>query len=123
MGKKTNIEKFKALVSEEKSTLLDKLKFRKENKQWLEISSTISFKVLSKLRSNKKQDLKPSTQKELAKSMGVTLKYVNKLVKGSENLSPNDLLEWYYSNHSDCYCWRYRYNMVVDITKTKRYFM
>ena len=87
MEKKTNIEKFKALVSEEKCTLLDKLKFRKENKQWLEISSTISFKVLSKLRSNKKQDLKPSTQKELAKSMGVTLKYVNKLVKGSENLS------------------------------------
>ena len=87
MEKKTNIEKFKALVSEEKSTLLNKLKFRKENKQWLEISSTISFKVLSKLRSNKKQDLKPSTQKELAKSMGVTLKYVNKLVKGSENLS------------------------------------
>ena len=33
MGKKTNIEKFKALVSEEKCTLLEKLKFRKENKQ------------------------------------------------------------------------------------------
>ena len=39
--------------------------------------------------------------------------------------SPNALLEWYYSNHSDCWYYngRYRYHMVVDITKTKRYFM
>lgn len=84
---KSNIEKFNALVSEEKSTLLEKLKFRKENKYWLNTSSNISFKVLSKLRSNKKQGLKPSTQKELANSLGVTPQYVNKLVKGSENLT------------------------------------
>ena len=69
------------------NTWVDEFELEEKNRFWLDKSFNIAIQILSKLRSNKKQDLKPSTKKELAKSMGVTPQYVNKLVKGSENLT------------------------------------
>ncbi|NLA49808.1 MAG: helix-turn-helix transcriptional regulator [Bacteroidales bacterium] len=51
------------------------------NKDWLNKSALIAIKILSTLRSQS------MTQKALAESIGVTPQYINKVVKGYENLS------------------------------------
>ena len=79
---KTNREKFLALVSDEKDTYtLEKNNWRIANRQWLRVSYDIAFDILEKL-----DDL-GWTQKDLAEKMGVSPQYVNKLVRGSENLT------------------------------------
>lgn len=85
--KNNNIDKFKALVSEEKSGWLDKALYRKENEDWLNISFDIAIKIMSTLRANKKQGNYPKNQKELAEVMGCSAQYITKLLKGSENLT------------------------------------
>ena len=82
-----NILKNTKVDQETDNTWINEFELEEKNRFWLDKSFNIAIQILSKLRSNKKQDLKPSTQKELAKSMGVTPQYVNKLVKGSENLT------------------------------------
>ena len=79
---KTNRERFLALVSDEKDTYtLEKNDWRIANRQWLRVSYDIAFDILEKL-----DDL-GWTQKDLAEKMGVSPQYVNKLVRGSENLT------------------------------------
>ena len=79
---KTNRENFLALVSDEKDTYtLEKNQWRISNRQWLRVSYDIAFDILEKL-----DDL-GWTQKDLAEKMGVSPQYVNKLVRGSENLT------------------------------------
>ena len=79
---KTNRENFLALVSDEKDTYtLEKNNWRIANRQWLRVSYDIAFNILEKL-----DDL-GWTQKDLAEKMGVSPQYVNKLVRGSENLT------------------------------------
>lgn len=79
---KTNRENFLALVSDEKDTYtLEKNQWRIANRQWLRVSYDIAFDILEKL-----DDL-GWTQKDLAEKMGVSPQYVNKLVRGSENLT------------------------------------
>ena len=79
---KTNREKFLALVSDEKDTYtLEKIKWRIANRQWLWVSQDIALDILEKL------DVLGWTQKDLAEKMGVSPQYVNKLVRGSENLT------------------------------------
>ena len=79
---KTNRENFLALVSDEKDTYtLEKIKWRIANRQWLWVSQDIALDILEKL-----DDL-GWTQKDLAEKMGVSPQYVNKLVRGSENLT------------------------------------
>ncbi len=51
------------------------------NKEKLNKSALIAIKILSTLRSQS------MTQKALAESIGVTPQYINKVVKGYENLS------------------------------------
>lgn len=80
------IDKFKALVSEEKSGWLAKAKWREENQHWLDISFAISVKILAAFRANKKTESFPKSQKELAEAMDCSPQYVNKLLKGTENL-------------------------------------
>ena len=81
------LDKFKALVSDEKSGWLKKAKWRQENQYWLDISFAISVKMLSVLRANKKTGAFPKSQKELAMAMYCTPQYVNKLLKGAEKLN------------------------------------
>lgn len=85
MNKKQR-EKLDSLISEKKSGWLDKAKWREENETWLDISFAIAVKILGALRENKRSDTFPRTQKELAKAMDCSPQYVNKVLKGAENL-------------------------------------
>jgi transcriptional regulator with XRE-family HTH domain len=62
-------------------TWLKEASWRQENKAWLERSAQIAFQVLETLSEQKR------TQKDLAEAMGVSPQFVNKIVKGSENLT------------------------------------
>ena len=86
MEKNKNIENFLKHVSKKDSGWLEKAKWRQENEDWLDISFSIAVKILSALNSNKKANISPKNQKELAESMGCSAQYVNKLLKGKENL-------------------------------------
>jgi len=82
----TKLDKFKKLVSQEKSGWLDKAKWRKENEEWLDISFKIAVKVMSALKANKATGTFPKNQKELAEALDCTPQYVSKLLKGQEKL-------------------------------------
>ena len=68
------------MTSGEPAKWLEKAKWHEENEEWLEKSARIAVKILHELRS------KAITQKDLADSIGVTAQYINKVVKGGENL-------------------------------------
>ena len=59
----------------------EKARFRKENRAWLRMSQEIAMCLHYYLRNN------GMTQKEMADKMGVSPVYVNKLLKGGENLT------------------------------------
>lgn len=85
--KNENTKKFLALVSDKKSGWLEKAQWRQENEDWLDLSFAIAVKILSALRENKTTDSRlPKNQKELAEVMGCTPQYINKLLRGQENL-------------------------------------
>lgn len=73
-------------TSKHDNTWIERAKYRKENKAWLDISFAIAVKVMSALKSNKTANVFPKTQKELAEAMACSPQYVNKLLKGTENL-------------------------------------
>ena len=64
------------------SNYLHNAKFRIENKKWLSYSSNITLRVLAAIEENKQM-----TQKALAEMIGVSPQYINKDLKGQENLS------------------------------------
>lgn len=68
------------------SAWLEKAKWRQENEDWLDISFSIAVRVASTLSANKKADKFPKSQVELASALGCSAQYVNKLLKGEENL-------------------------------------
>lgn len=72
-------EKLNSLAT--KSDWIDKANKRQENKEWLKHSQKIALKVLRTLREEK------ISQKSLAERIGVSPQYVNKIVKGKENLT------------------------------------
>lgn len=76
-----NIDKLKELAAGNVSSWREKALWRKENKAWLDRSAKIAIRILSLLEE------KGLTQKELASQMDVSPQYVNKIVKGKENLS------------------------------------
>lgn len=75
-----NVGKFKSLITGT-SNWLQKAKQRKINEAWLKKSQDIALKILLEL---KEKDL---TQSELAITLDVTPQYVNRIVKGLENLT------------------------------------
>ncbi|NEW80763.1 MAG: helix-turn-helix transcriptional regulator [Mariniphaga sp.] len=79
--KTERIINFEKLVSKEKSGWLEKAKWRQENHAWLDKSSLIAIKILRAISDQ------GSSQKKLAEKMEVSAQYINKIVKGSENLS------------------------------------
>ena len=83
---KKNLDRLNSIISEEKSGWLEKAKWREENEGWLDISFAISVKILGALRKNKKSDTYPKNQKQLAEAMDCSPQYVNKVLKGAENL-------------------------------------
>lgn len=77
----TNKEKFLGLVTEKDNTVIKDIKERKANRGMLKESQNIAFKVLIRLN-----ELGWS-QKDLAKAMQVSPQQINKIVKGTENLT------------------------------------
>ncbi len=73
-------EKLKKQSQKDEKWLQDAL-YRQENESWLDLSFAIAVKVLEALRE------KGITQKHLAEKMGLSPQYINKVVKGSENLT------------------------------------
>jgi transcriptional regulator with XRE-family HTH domain len=83
----TNIKNKLKKTSIKDTTWIESAKFRKENENWLEISFAIAVKMFSVLKENKKNDIFPRNQKELAIVLDCTPQYVNKLLKGAEKLN------------------------------------
>lgn len=74
--------KNKIIQSATKNTeWLKEAKWRQENQDWLDMSGRIALKVLRYLRKEK------ITQKALAEQLGWSPQYLNKVLKGSENLT------------------------------------
>ncbi len=61
--------------------------FYEENKEWLDLSADIAIRILNTLRVNKTTGKFPNSQKQLAELMGISSQQVNKILKGSENLT------------------------------------
>lgn len=77
----TNNEKFKSLISKEKTATVSRNKERIKNRARLRESQDIALKVLTKL------DALGWSQRRLAKELNVSAQQVNKIVKGKENLT------------------------------------
>jgi transcriptional regulator with XRE-family HTH domain len=76
-----NRANFLALVSPESTQTLEKNRWRIANRVWLRASQDIALKILDQL------ELLNWSQKDLAEKMGVSPQYINKIVKGKENLT------------------------------------
>ncbi len=89
MKQNNNLENFLKLVSKEPASdkIVKDILFYEENKEWLDRSANIAIKILSTLRHNRKENRFPTTQKDLAEIMNITPQQVNKMVKGTENLT------------------------------------
>ncbi len=80
-----NLENFRKLISDDRSGWLEKARARQENKAWRRRSFQIAVRILREIRAQK--PVNGMTQKVLAEAMGVTPQYINKVVKGKENLT------------------------------------
>ncbi|WP_423130155.1 helix-turn-helix domain-containing protein [Gaoshiqia sp. Z1-71] len=79
------LNKLRQLESKETSSWLEEAKTRQENKAWRRRSFQIAVRILREIRAQK--PVNGMTQKVLAEKMGVTPQYINKVVKGKENLT------------------------------------
>lgn len=77
----TRKEKFKSLVSPERTNTIERNRERIKNRARLRESQDIAIKVLDKL------DVLGWSQKKLAEKMNVTPQQISKIVKGKENLT------------------------------------
>ncbi|GIV36548.1 MAG: hypothetical protein KatS3mg032_0927 [Cyclobacteriaceae bacterium] len=75
------LQKLRDLLSKEKSGWHTDVEWRNRNADWIDYSFNIAVRILETL------DALGMTQKELALKLGVTPQYVNRIVKGKENLS------------------------------------
>ena len=83
MGKaKENIGK---IASNQNSGWLSEARERQANIDWTKRSFKIAVRILREIRAQKA--VNGMTQKKLAEMMGVTPQYINKVVKGRENLT------------------------------------
>lgn len=79
---KDNINK---IASKQVSNWLEDAKNRQANKQWTDRSFKIAVRILREIRAQKK--VNGMTQRKLADDMGVSPQYINKVLKGKENLT------------------------------------
>jgi ribosome-binding protein aMBF1 (putative translation factor) len=73
--------KFNKLIEKGSSKLLETIAWRERNEEWLDESFRIALLILKELRA------KEMSQKDLADQMQVSPQYINKIVKGTENLT------------------------------------
>jgi len=81
MTTRINKERLNKFISKSHSKWIEQADYYELNKEWLDKSALIAIKILSTLRNQS------SSQKDLATSIGVSPQYINKVVKGYENLS------------------------------------
>jgi len=74
-------EKLDRIAAKESSKWIENARWREENSDWLEKSAKIALKILRELRAKK------MTQKELADHLEVSPQFINKIVKGQQNLT------------------------------------
>jgi len=82
-----NFKNFKKLVSNVDTSWSNELADFNKNSSWLDISFEIALSVLAKLSENKINKKGIFNQKLLAEALGCSAQYVNKLLKGNENLT------------------------------------
>jgi len=78
-------DKISRIASKEKSKWLDAAKERYAKKDWTKRSFKIAVRILREIRSQK--PINGMSQKRLAELMEVSPQYINKVVKGKENLT------------------------------------
>lgn len=66
---------------------LSEAKERQQNEGWLNLSAAIALRILDYLKAHK------ITQKELSEQLGYSPQYMNKIVKGSENLTLDSIVK------------------------------
>ena len=81
-----NKEKFLQLVDKSESNTIEKAKERKENRTMLRESQIIASKILIRL------DELDWTHEQFAKKMAISPYYVNKILRGKENLTLDTLV-------------------------------
>lgn len=74
-------EKLNSITAKEPSKWLENAQWRENNAGWLDKSAKIAFKILRELRAKK------ISQKDFAIQLGLSPQYINKVVKGQENLT------------------------------------
>jgi transcriptional regulator with XRE-family HTH domain len=74
-------------ISEVDNSWQEDVIFYEKNKSWLDFSAEIAIKILRVLRQNREEGTYPTSQKDLAEKMGISPQQVNKIVRGSENLT------------------------------------
>lgn len=82
---KTTLEKINEIASKELSSWKEEAIERRKNRSWTDRSSKIAVRILREIRKQKTEN--GMSQKMLAKKMGVSPQYINKVVKGKENLT------------------------------------
>lgn len=82
---KNILDKINAIESDELSGWSQDAKWRNENRDWLNKSIQIAIKILREIRRQK--PINGMSQKALAEAIGVTPQYINKVVKGQENMT------------------------------------
>lgn len=83
MSKATEI--IESVASSQPSGWSKDAAWRNENRDWFKKSFQIAVKILREIRRQK--SINGMTQKSLAEAIGVTPQYINKVVKGQENLT------------------------------------
>jgi transcriptional regulator with XRE-family HTH domain len=81
----TALDKINKLAGSKVSSWKDDAIERSHNREWTQLSFRIALRILQELRRQK--PVNGMSQKKLADEMGVSPQYINKLVKGKENLS------------------------------------
>lgn len=82
---KTALERINEIVSKDVSPWKERTIERRKNRDWTDRSNKIAIMILREIR--KQKPINGMTQKKLAEEMGVTPQYINKVVKGKENLT------------------------------------
>ncbi len=79
------LDKILAIEEKHQSGWMKKALWRKENRVWTKRSFQIAVLILREIRRQK--PINGMTQKMLAEKLGVSAQYINKVVKGKENLT------------------------------------
>jgi transcriptional regulator with XRE-family HTH domain len=78
-------DKINKIASGKVSTWKEEATERRNNNDWTKRSFKIAVRILREIRAQK--TLNGMTQRKLAEEMGVSPQYINKVIKGKENLT------------------------------------